>query len=92
MQVARDEVDRNGQCLLATCRLCTSHVHRGGKRWTACVRGGFRVCPTCAKESVGMAIMTAHLTECSRHMRQYDLCVHDIVSFYLVVFCLSLLL
>lgn len=39
-----------------------------------------------------MAIMAAHLMECSRHVRQYSLYVHDLVSFYLVVFCLSLLL
>lgn len=65
-QAARDKVERDRQRVLATCRLCTSHVHRGGKGWTACVCGGFRVCPMCAKESMGKAIMAAHLMECSR--------------------------
>jgi len=45
LQVARDKVEQERQRVLATCRLRTSRVHRGGKLWSVCSRGRFRVCP-----------------------------------------------
>jgi len=65
-QAAHDKVEQENQRALATCRMCASHVHRGGKRWLVCVCGGFRVCPACATQSVGKAIMAAHLIGCTR--------------------------
>jgi len=65
-QAAREKVEQENQRALATCRMCASHVHRGSKRWLVCVCGAFRVRPACATQSVGKAIMAAHLRGCTR--------------------------
>jgi len=64
LQVARDKVEQERQRVLATCRLCTSRVHRGGKLWSVCGCGRFRVCPMCMKQSVGKALVAAHVMGC----------------------------
>jgi len=64
LQVARDNVEQERQRVLATCRLCTSHVHRGIKLWSVCGCGRFRVCPICMKQSVGKAPVAAHVMGC----------------------------
>lgn len=65
-QTARNKVERDRQRLLGTCRLCVSHVHRGGKGWAVCVCGNFCVCPMCKKQSVGRALLAPHMMACPR--------------------------
>jgi len=64
LQVARDKVEQERQRVLATCRVCTSRVHCGGKLWTVCGCGEFRVCPMCMKQSVGNTLVAAHVMGC----------------------------
>ena len=52
LRVARDKVEQERQRVLTTCRLCTSRVHRGGKLWSVCGCGRFRVCPMRMNQSV----------------------------------------
>jgi len=64
LQVARDKAEQERQRMLATCRLCMSRVHRGGKLWSVCGCGRFRSCPMCMKQSVAKALVGAHVMGC----------------------------
>jgi len=46
------------------CRVCATRKYRGGKGWSGCGCGRFRVCPGCTKSLAAAEGVAGHLEEC----------------------------
>lgn len=62
---AAKKAEQAAQRALLVCRVCEVRTHRGGKGWSVCHCGSFRVCPGCMKSDTGRVVAGAHATVCS---------------------------
>ena len=46
------------------CRVCATRTYRGGKGWSGCGCGRFRVCPGCTNSMAAAEVLAGHLEEC----------------------------
>lgn len=46
------------------CRQCQECAHRGGRGWSVCRCGQFRLCPRCRVGMVGAAMIAGHVSAC----------------------------
>jgi len=46
------------------CRVCATRTYRGGKGWSGCGCGRFRVCPGCTNSMAAAEVLSAQLEEC----------------------------
>jgi len=46
------------------CRVCATRTYRGGKGWSGCDCGHFRVCPGCTNSMAAVEVDAGHLEEC----------------------------